>query len=87
MNSINQLESCRINLIGLLIRLQTLEAAPVASLSNCAMLLSSYCEGGVLKRCFHIISQELHVPITQETRIPIEVTGWSRFLVMSLSVL
>lgn len=51
-----QLESCRINLIRLLIRLQTLEAVPVASLSNCARLLSSE---GVVVGGSNILTPEL----------------------------
>lgn len=91
-----QLESCRINLIRLLIRLQTLEAAPVASLSNCARLLSSDWGGWawgwwVGGGCSHILPPELcalkgGINISQIFKIlPTVVTEWCRLLVMSLN--
>lgn len=82
MNSMNQLESCRINLIRLLIRLQALEAAPVASLSNCAMLPSSGWEAG---GTFPHLLPGTPCSNNNTNAIPIEVTEWSRLLPMSLN--
>lgn len=89
-----QLESCRINLIRLLIRLQTLEAAPVASLSNCGRLLSSDWGGwawggwvgGVGGGLFpHPPPGTLCIKAQIFKILPTVVTEWCRLLVMSLN--